>query len=187
MKEILALAIIVSTICFTGCKRSDKAPDTISDMVIGTTYNPQAKFKDSATYVFSREEPEEEGLQPEVIPIVKRVRQLLQDELRTKKYNISKDKEPDYLVDYYIMAEQGLQVLAVRAETSDQEWLSIVGIPDEFIKGSLVIDVIEAKTLKPVWRGICNANVASVGVSEKEKDKRVKYAVQQMLKTFPPK
>jgi hypothetical protein len=85
------------------------------------------------------------------------------------------------------MAEQGLQFLAARAETSDQEWLSIVGIPDEFIKGSLVIDVIEAKTLKPVWRGICNANVASVGVSEKEKDKRVKYAVQQMLKTFPPK
>ena len=186
MKEILALAIIVSTICFTGCERSEEAPETISDMVIGTTYRPQAKLKDSATYVFSREDPEKEGLPPEVITIVKRIRQLLQDELRTKKYNISKNKEPDYLVDYHITTEQGLQVLAARTETSGQEWLSIVGIPDEFIKGSLVIDVIEAKTLKPVWRSICNANVASVGVSEKEKDKRIKYAVQQILKTFPP-
>jgi hypothetical protein len=187
MKEILALAIIVSTIFFTGCKRSEEAPETISDMVIGTSYNPQAEFKDSATYDFSREEPEKEGLQPEVIPIVKRVRQLLQDELRTKKYNISKDKEPDYLVDYHIMAEQGLEIIAARTETSDEVWLSIIGIPDEFIKGSLVIDVIESETGKLIWRGICNANVASVGVSEKEKDKRAKYAVQQMLKTFPPK
>jgi hypothetical protein len=186
MKEILALAIIVSTFCFTGCKRSEDAPETISDIMIGTTYNPQAKIKESATYVFSREEPEKEGLQPEAITIVKRVRQLLQDELGTKKYNISKDKEPDYLVDYQIMAEQDLLILAARTETADEVWLSIVGIPDEFIKGSLVIDVIEAKTLKLVWRGICNANVASVGVSEKDKDKRAKYAVQQMLKTFPP-
>jgi hypothetical protein len=186
IKKILALAIIIPTICITGCKRSEKAPETISDMMIGTTFNPQAKFQDSATYVFSRKEPENEGLPSEVLPIVKRVRLLLQEELRTKKYNISKDKEPDYLVDYHITAEQGLKIIAARAETSDQVWLSVLGIPDEFVKGSLVVDVIDAKTLKLSWRGICNANFASVGVNEKEKDKRAKYAVQQMLKTFPP-
>jgi len=187
MKSFITLAIIISAIVFTGCNQTEKVPETISDMVIGTTYDPKASFQGSATYAFLRDEPEKESLQPEVISIVRRVRQALEDELKTKRYSISKGEKPAYLVDYHIVAEQSIQVLAARIETADKEWLSIIGIPDNFIKGSIVVDVIEAKTLKPIWRGLCNANVASFEVSEKEKDERVKYAVRQMLKTFPPK
>ena len=43
---------------------------------------------------------------------------------------------------------------------------------DNFIKGSLVVDVIDVKSLKPVWRGICNANIALAPVSEQEKGTR---------------
>ena len=187
MKAIITVAIIISAIVFTGCNQTEKVPETISDMVIGTTYDPNANFQDSATYAFLRDEPEKESLQPEVISIVKRVRQALENELNTKRYSISKCEKSVYIVDYHIVAEQSIQILATRTETTDKEWLSIIGIPANFIKGSIVVDVIEVKTLKPIWRGLCNANVVSFEVSEKEKDKRVKYAVRQMLKTFPPK
>ncbi len=88
-------------------------------------------------------------------------------------------------MDYHVIAERSIEILAKRTQASGQEWVSVVGIPDEFIKGSLVIDVIDSGTLKPIWRGVCKANSALGEVSEKEKQKRVKYAVQQMLRTFP--
>ena len=187
MKRIYVLFIMVTNIVFSGCSSHQQVlPSTISDIVISTTYDPKAKFPNSATYAFLRKDPEQEGLPPEAESIVKRLREAIQDGLKSKKYKISKDGEIDYLIDYHIVATRNVEILAKRTQLSGQEWLSIVGIPDNFIKGSLVIDAIDVKSLKPVWRGVCNANIALASVSEQDKQTRARYAVRQLLKTFPP-
>lgn len=187
MKRLCILFIIVANILFSGCSsRQQTLPSTISDIVVSTTYNPKVRFPDTATYAFLRVDPAKEGLPPEAESIAKRVREALQYGLKNKKYKISKGEEIDYLIDYRIVAQQNVKILTERTKISGLEWLSVVGIPDNFIKGSLVFDVIDVKTLKPVWRGICNANIALSPVSEQEKETRVKYAVRQLLRTFPP-
>ncbi len=187
MKKIFILSIVVTNIVFNGCTNNQQTlPSTISDIVISTTYNPKARFPDTATCAFLRLDPEKEGLPPEAESIAERIREALQDGLENKKYKISKSGTIDYLIDYRIVAQQNVKILAERTQISGLEWLTVVGIPDNFIKGSLVVDVIDVKSLKPVWRGICNANIALAPVSEQEKETRVKYAVRQLLKTFPP-
>lgn len=187
MKRIFVLFIMVTNIVFNGCSSHKQTPpSTISDIVISTTYDPKAKFPDTATYAFLRMDPEKEGLPPEAESIVKRLREALQSGLKSKKYKISKGGEIDYLIDYHIVVQRNVEILAERIQISGQEWLSVVGIPDDFIKGSLVVDVIDVKSLKPVWRGVCNANIALAPVSKQEKETRARYAVRQLLKTFPP-
>ena len=187
MKKIFILFIVVTNIVFSGCTSNQQTlPSTISDIVISTTYNPKARFPDTATCAFLKKDPGQEGLVSEAVAIAQRIREALQDGLKKKRYRISKGEEIDYLIDYRIVAQQNVKILAERTQISGQEWLTVVGIPDNFIKGSVVVDVIDVKSLKPVWRGICNANIALAPVSEQEKQTRAKYAVRQLLKTFPP-
>lgn len=53
-----------------------------------------------------------------------------------------------------------------------------------FKKGSLVIDVLDAKTRKLCWRGTVLANI-DTNVDEKAKDRRVRAAVRALLDQFP--
>ena len=187
MNRIFILFILVMSIVFSGCTNHQQIlPSTISDIVISTTYNPKARFPDTATCAFLKKDPGQEGSVSEAVAIAQRIREALQDGLKKKQYRISKGEEIDYLIDYRIVAQQNVKILAERTRISGQEWLNVVGIPDNFVKGSLVVDVIDVKSLKPVWRGICNANIALATVSEEEKQTRAKYAVRQLLKTFPP-
>ncbi|MCD6176180.1 MAG: DUF4136 domain-containing protein [Planctomycetes bacterium] len=52
---------------------------------------------------------------------------------------------------------------------------------------ALVIDIFDAAELKPIWRGLCNMNIALADVSDEERNQRARYAVRELLKTFPPK
>lgn len=170
----------------SGCSKPLEQPETMSDMQVVTTYNPQAAFPKSAAYTFLRERPEQEDLPEDAQVIVRRLRDAIKDQLKDKKYKSAKD-QIDYIVDYEIVAEYSIGVLAERSEIQGEEWITVIGVPSDFIKGALVIDVIDAVKLKPVWRGVCNANIALAEVSEDEKDRRAQYAVQELLKTFPPK
>jgi hypothetical protein len=57
MKRIIVLFIMVTNMVFNGCSSYQHTPpSTISDIVISTTYDPKAKFPDTATYAFLRME-----------------------------------------------------------------------------------------------------------------------------------
>ena len=151
-----------------------------------TTYAPQAAFPASATYAFLRQRPEQEQGPEEAKVIVRRLRDAIKDELATKRYKPAKG-EIDYIVDYQLVAQYSVSILAERTQEDGQDWLTVVGVPDDFVQGALVIDVIDTATLKPVWRGLCNANIALADVTDEERNLRAHYAVQELLKTFPPK
>jgi len=68
-----------------------------------------------------------------------------------------------------------------------EERIKVVGFADDYMKGALLAEVIDAGRLKPIWRGVCNANVTLNNVAEEEKDERMNYAVKELLRMFPPK
>jgi hypothetical protein len=53
-----------------------------------------------------------------------------------------------------------------------------------YAKGALVIDVLDAKTRKLLWRGAIIADVAAQA-TEQQKDRRVSQGVQALLDNFP--
>ncbi|AEV98490.1 hypothetical protein A4D02_21940 [Niastella koreensis] len=54
----------------------------------------------------------------------------------------------------------------------------------KYTDGSLIIDVVNNKTQKLLWQGIGNSEIDS---KPKDPDKFIKYAVEKILKQFPPK
>jgi hypothetical protein len=93
----------------------------------------------------------------------------------------------DFLVNYDASLSQDFYLLAAKYEQEGEEWIKVVGFADDYMKGALLVEVIDARKLKPIWRGVCNANVTLDEIAEEEKDERVNYAVKELLRTFPPK
>ncbi|MCP4260627.1 MAG: hypothetical protein GY774_24340, partial [Planctomycetes bacterium] len=130
MKRNYILLFMVVNIVFSGCSNHQKTlPSTMSDIIISTTYDPKARFPATATCAFLRKSPEQEGLIPEAESIVKRIRKALQDGLKNRRYKISKGEEIDYLIDYRVVAQQNVKILAERTQVAGLEWLNVVGIP----------------------------------------------------------
>ena len=60
-------------------------------------------------------------------------------------------------------------------------------MPNDYVTGALLVQIIDAKSMEPVWLGAFNADMTLTSVSEQEKQERVGYAVHELLKNFPPK
>jgi hypothetical protein len=56
----------------------------------------------------------------------------------------------------------------------------------EYEEGSLILDFVDAKSNKMIWRGVAKAEIDNVDTPEK-KEKLINEAVQEILKNFPPK
>lgn len=189
IRHTIVMSTVLSVILLTaGCSSPQEPPQTFSDLKIATTFDPQMPFPRSARYAFMRLSPDQEKLSPEAVAIVDRVREALTKELKSKKYRVDeKNGHIDFVIDYELVAQHNVSILAERTRMAGEDWITVVGIPDDFIEGALVVDVIDIKSLRTVWRGICNVNVALLPVSEAEKQQRVEYAVKKLLETFPPK
>ena len=187
MKKCIMLIIcVVIMVSIGGCTKTLEQPVTMSDVQIVTAYAPQANFPKSASYAFLRRGPEQEDMSNEQKVIIRRLRDAIKDELASKKYKAAKEDQIDYIVDYQLVAQYSVSILAERTQVEGQDWMTIIGVPDDFVQGALVIDIFDAAELKPVWRGLCNVNIALADASVEEKNQRARYAVQELLKTFPP-
>ena len=56
----------------------------------------------------------------------------------------------------------------------------------EYEEGSLILDFVDAKSKKMIWRGVAKADVNNTDTPEKS-EKLITEAVQKILKNFPPK
>lgn len=185
-KNVILIGVLAAIVLMVGCSKTVERPASLSEVQVVTTYAPQAVFAKSASYAFLRERPEQEEMPDDAKVIVRRVRDAIKAELHAKHYKAAKEDQIDYIVDYHIVTQYSVSILAERSQEDGHEWMTIIGVPDDFVQGALVIDIFDATQLKPVWRGLCNANIALDDVSIEEKDQRIRYAVQELLKTFPP-
>jgi hypothetical protein len=55
----------------------------------------------------------------------------------------------------------------------------------EYEEGSLILDFVDAKSEKMIWRGVAKAEIDNANTPEK-KEKLTNEAVQEILKNFPP-
>jgi hypothetical protein len=55
----------------------------------------------------------------------------------------------------------------------------------EYEEGSLILDFVDAKSKKMIWRGVAKAQIDSADTPEK-KEKLINEAVNELLKNYPP-
>ena len=188
MNSFRLIFVCVMILTVTGCSASKKAetPQTFSNVSVRTSYSPAAKFPAGSKYAFVKFASDSD-LDDEAAMIAQRVQTALTNELKKKGYKPSEYTDISFFVAYTIGIQQQINILAAKSKVQGNDWITALVVPNDYVSGALLVQIIDAKSMEPVWLGVFNADITLAFVSEQEKQERVGYAVHELLKTFPPK
>jgi hypothetical protein len=188
MKSNLILLTLVVVIALSGCNQDKKAavPQTFSNVSVRTSYDPVAKFPTGGKFAFVQLATDKEP-SSEAALVEQRVRTALTGELKKKGYKPGEYDDIGFYVVYALGLQQQIDVLVAKSKIQGNEWITAIVAPNDYVSGALLVEMIDAKSMKPVWLGAFNADVALTTVDEQQKKERVGYAVRELLKPFPPK
>jgi hypothetical protein len=99
---------------------------------------------------------------------------------------------PDFYVNYYVLIGPGNstqyagQFLAPTPEWGVIPFVGATTSFEVFEQGSLILDVSAVSTKSVVWRGVAQAEIDRQRSAE-ARDQRLRDAVSELLKKFPPK
>lgn len=166
-------------------------------MQISSDYDTSADFAGLKTYSWITELPTA-GDDPSIdMPFIdERVRNAVNSQLDAQGYEKRSSSDADFLVSYHVAIDKKLAV-----STMDEYYGTVIGprwyhdtprwygsepYVYDYEEGSLVLDVIDAKTRKLVWRGTARAEIDRTAKAER-RTKRINEAVKRILAQFPPK
>jgi hypothetical protein len=114
------------------------------------------------------------------------IREAVVDELVEKGFRRD-ENQPDFLIDFRVIAEERTAIVRSFAQESldgERAWAPFGEQETRYyIEGSLVIDVIDARTSQIVWRSY---GVQYFEHQDKISDKKIRRAVKAALRKFPP-
>ena len=188
MKSKMFSIILASALAVGGCglEKKSSVPQTLSNVSVRTSYGPTAKFSAGSKYAFVKfaSDSDQDG---EAAMIGQRIQTSLSAELKKKGYKPGEYGDVRFLVAYTLQAQHEINILVGKSKAAGNEWISALVVPNDYVSGALLVQISDAKSMEPVWLGVFNADIALASVSESEKQVRVRYAVHELLKTFPPK
>ncbi len=148
-------------------------------------YDPQTNFSDLKTYDWMQV-PETPGIDSLV---VQRVKNAVDAELKAKGLMMTSNN-PDFLIAEHLGKKDQVQVTdwgygyGHRGYRGGYRGTGGVSVY-QYEEGSLILDFVDAKSKKMIWRGVAKAEVQKVDTPE-EREKRINAAVKEILKKYPP-
>jgi hypothetical protein len=187
MKKGVVCLLGVAVIFVGGCYSDNKTvPKTLANVNVNTSSGSAAKFPPGSKYAFVTFAADE-GRGETADQIDQRIQKALSDELKKKGYRPGEYTGINFFVAYTFGLQQQIDVLVGKSQVQGNEWISVVTTAKDYVNGALLVQIIDAKSMEPVWLGVFNADIRLVAVSEQAKRERVGYAVRELLKSFPPK
>jgi hypothetical protein len=187
MKKGCVYFFLAAVIIVGGCYSENKpVPPTLSNVNVTTSCSPAAKFPAGSGYAFVTL-ASDEGRGDAADQIDRRIQKALSDELKQKGYKPGEYANINFFVAYTFGLQQQIEVLVGKSKVQGNEWISMVTTAQNYVNGALLVQVIDAKSMEPVWLGVVDADIRLVSVSERAKQERVRYAVRELLKAFPQK
>jgi hypothetical protein len=181
MNKLIILAIIsVSSSCI-GVK-------------VNTAYDPTVDFKGYETFCWLQGcDNQFQG--PNYVYNAERLKTIqgsIQQELESKGF-VNEQNQPDLLVGFHIIVEEQ-QTTSVNRERLLDFYEQKVNYWDgyelydnnevyKFLKGTLVIDIVDAQSGNAIWQGTSRRYMESVPELDQED---IKKAIKKALKNFPP-
>ena len=99
------------------------------------------------------------------------------------------DGPPDVFITFYLAAEDNQKVQII-TEAIPGSWYGWYGQPtwtrtevDYYKTGMMVMDIVDAKTSKLIWRAYCSDTIRDM----RHRDENVNATVKKAFKSFPPK
>ena len=98
------------------------------------------------------------------------------------------EANPDVLVAYHASFDKNLQINGFSSGFGGYRFggsRSGTATVDEIVVGTLVVDIVEAKTRTIVWRGTVTKEVDTRASAER-RDKNINRAAEKLFKNYPP-
>ena len=146
-------------------------------------YDKQADFENLKTYDWMTV-PEKANINS---LNVERVKKAVSAELQAKGLMMTSNN-PDFLIAEHLGRKDKVQITNWGYGYGPHGgYRGAGGISTyEYEEGSLILDFVDAKSKKMIWRGVAKADINNVDTPEK-KEKLINEAVHEILKNFPPK
>lgn len=109
-------------------------------------------------------------------------RAYIDDELQAKGF-IKNEDDSDFLVNLRIVLEEKKSFFAYPADFDDVSTPSFIGEEYDYVKGSLIIDMLDTKSGKLIWRSDAVKYLQS---NPQVKEKEMRRGVSKSLRKFPP-
>jgi hypothetical protein len=176
----VAAAVIVVTSLFAGC----------SGMNISADFDPTAVDKMKAYKTYSWLPAPQTRKRSNDQFIAKRINAAAENALRKKGMERALSGSPDFLVGWHGAVDSKLQYSTVNTYYG-YGWGYWGGAgtsqtyATEYHEGSLIIDIVDAKTNELVWRGVAQAEVYPQSDPD-YRNQQIDSAVSKILSQFPP-
>lgn len=150
-------------------------------------YDPSANLAGLKSYAHvppPADAPEKDHVR--VSPLMDaRVRASLDRALPMRGLTLDTAGAPDLLVGYFLVVEERVDWAWVSGYWGWGWWGPPQAYPYTYEAGTLVVDLVDAKTHKLVWRGSCSSDLLPSADPEK-KQARIDAAVDHILANWPP-
>jgi len=184
MRLFLMLAVLGMRLAALGCSRVSVLSD----------YDPAADFTSLHTYAwYAAEQPKTGDIRLDNPLLDTHIRSAVENALNAKGY-IKADENPDFQLIYHAAVTKEIAVTktATLVYPTGYGW-HYVGtpvwveraVPYAYEKGSLILDIIDAKNERLTWRGSIQAELDKTATPQM-RAARIETAVKDMLAQFPP-
>jgi len=173
--------VLAATLALPGCQSSSSNAD--GQLTVTSTSNPRLRIPSNGTYSWMEGSMivRDPRLSSEVYPI-------LLDELESgfkrRGYSRLEYGEPDLLVGVIAALAGTVKDAEInQAYGLDSTWLPDGLSSDDYAAGSIVLDVIDARTSRSLWRGAVHG-AAKFERTTEERREHVKNAIETLLTSF---
>jgi hypothetical protein len=172
------LGLCLAGILLTGCG---------SMLRVTTDYNPSVDFQFYKSYAWIPEGPTEKGDGGEPLLdsdlIRGRIRRAIENELQLKGFERVGLDQAQILVDYHAALGKELRAHTIDRHYRHGGWSEVE--VREYQTGTLIIDLIDAKSRELVWRGTGTDYIQKTATPE-QREENIRAAVQRILGDYPP-
>ena len=157
---------------------------TVLAQSVTTDYDKSANFVSFKTYAWIRGTEVPDQLNH------KRIVQSIDAQLAEEGMRlVDQSADPDVLIAYHVNLDRDLQINGFSSGWGAYRWggsRSGAARAEEITVGTLVVDMIDARTRTIVWRGTASKDVDQ-GASAEKRDKHARKAMEKLFKNYPPK
>lgn len=187
MKSLNWLVMVMAALLFAGCS---------SKPYVETDH--QAGFDFSSLKTFSVAETKQDAKENILISpfTLSHIHAALESELGKRYQSTAAGAKPDFIVSYHVVVEEKIDPRSYddlygygfygRGYRYPRPFFHGTGVGLRvYNQGSLIVDITDAKTEKPIWRGVSEKRL-SRGMAPQSQREVLSRAVSEVLAQFPP-
>ena len=188
MRNLGVLSLIVAIFCLSACATKP---------YVATDYEAGYNFAALKTFTLKSEKQDtKENIL--ISPFTfSHIHSVVNTELSKRYQAVAENASPDFLVSYHVVMEEKLDPSTYDELYGYGFWGRGYRYPSPLFyhpplggvrvynQGSLIIDMVDAKTQQPIWRGVSEKRL-SRSLSPQKQREILSSAVQEVLTQFPP-